>query len=229
MANHPEYPSASTGACVSHAETQRLFYGNDALNWDVTFEAGSSSVESGYLPRRNTTYHFKSLTQFETECGQSRLWAGVHFQDAIDSIKPIAKEIGRRAFEFVKKHHNAEPAPPPHHAPAPHHAPGYPQPHAHVPHAPHHTHEPLKIAELPPSNPFSHFSHAAPAGGYSSYHYPHVGVTPAPVAPAAPVGIPSVTPTPFTSLVTPQVPFRSPKSSLNFNNHFSFSGFGKKK
>ena len=32
VANHPEYPSASTGACVSHAETQRLFYGSGMYN-----------------------------------------------------------------------------------------------------------------------------------------------------------------------------------------------------
>ena len=37
------------------------------------------------------------------------MWAGVHFQDAIDSIKPIATKVGRMAAELVLKHANAEP------------------------------------------------------------------------------------------------------------------------
>ena len=78
------------------------------MNWDVTFEAGESRIEPGAVPARNTTYHFKTLSQFETECGQSRLWAGVHFQDAIDSIKPISKQIGKMAADMVLKHAKGE-------------------------------------------------------------------------------------------------------------------------
>ena len=42
-----------------------------------------------------------------------RMWAGVHFQDAIDSIKPIATRIGKMAAKLVLKYANAEPAPVP--------------------------------------------------------------------------------------------------------------------
>ena len=41
------------------------------------------------------------------------MWAGVHFQDAIDSIKPIATRIGKMAAKLVLKYANAEPAPVP--------------------------------------------------------------------------------------------------------------------
>ena len=150
----------------------------DLLNWDVTFEAGESRIEPGAVPARNTTYHFKTLSQFETECGQSRLWAGVHFQDAIDSIKPIAREVAKLAFNFVKKHANAEkpvhPYPNPHspglHSPGPH-APGphHPGPHSPGPYhpGPLHSHEPLTINELPP-NPFSKPYQQSPA--YPAYN-----------------------------------------------------------
>ena len=129
-----------------------FFFTPDLLNWDVTFEAGDSRIEPGAVPARNTTYHFKSLSQFETECGQSRLWAGVHFQDAIDSIKPIAREVAKLAFNFVKKHANAEKPVHPYPNPGPH-SPGPHHPEPHHP-GPLHSHDPLTINELPP-NPFS--------------------------------------------------------------------------
>jgi hypothetical protein len=80
VANHPEYPSASAGACVAHMSAMQKFLGSDALNWDVTFEQGSSRIEPGALPARNMTFRISTFSQFAEECGQSRLWAGVHFQ-----------------------------------------------------------------------------------------------------------------------------------------------------
>ena len=38
----------------------------------------------------------------------SNMWAGVHFQDAIDSIKPISKQIGKMAADMVLKHAKGE-------------------------------------------------------------------------------------------------------------------------
>ena len=90
------------------------------------------------------------------------------------SIKPIAKEIGRLAFEFVRKHHNAEPAPAPAAAPggAPiHHTAPVGAPIHHAAHAGHpiHAHEPLIVNELPPKQytipPYSYPD--TPHTGYS--------------------------------------------------------------
>ena len=80
VADHPEYPSATTGACVSHAEAMRNWLGDDDLSWDITFEAGESRIEPGALPAYNQTYRIKTFTDFAYECGESRMWAGVHFQ-----------------------------------------------------------------------------------------------------------------------------------------------------
>ena len=115
VADHPEYPSATTGACVAHAETMRTFLGDDDLSWDVTFEAGESRIEPGALPAYNQTYRLQTFSDFAYQCGESRMWAGVHFQDAIDVIKPIATEIGQLAARFVIAQFNAEPAQPYHH------------------------------------------------------------------------------------------------------------------
>ena len=108
VANHPEYPSASTGACVAHAESMKVFLGNDDLSWDIEFEAGESRIEPGTLPPRNVSYRLNTFSDFAYQCGESRMWAGVHFQDAIDSIKPIATNIGKKAAELVLKHAKGE-------------------------------------------------------------------------------------------------------------------------
>ncbi len=145
---------------MSHSVAMSKFLGSDALDWDVTFERGESRIEPGYLPAHNLTVCFgvlsvglfclpllllfqinlKTFTQMGYECGQSRLWAGVHFQDAIDSIKEIATTIGNLATDLVVSHFNAEPAPHYGHA-GPHgHSAGYghgyatPAPHP-VPHS----------------------------------------------------------------------------------------------
>ena len=89
----------------------KVFLGNDDLSWDVEFEAGESRIEPGALPPRNVSYRLNTFSDFAYQCGESRMWAGVHFQDAIDSIKPIATEIGRKAAKLVLKYANAEPAP----------------------------------------------------------------------------------------------------------------------
>ena len=169
----------------------------------MTFEKGESRIEPGTLPPRNVTYRLQTFSDFAFECGESRMWAGVHFQDAIDVIKPIAKKIARLATKLVLKYFNAEPAPV-----APIQVPAHP--YHQVPAS-----EPLRIQELPP-NPYQYAYPAATNPGYPGYpSYP--SVTPAPhyETPVAPVAAPA----------SPFAPLRTPKNL--FSNHFSFS-IGKK-
>ena len=88
----------------------KVFLGNDDLSWDVEFEAGESRIEPGALPPRNVSYRLNTFSDFAYQCGESRMWAGVHFQDAIDSIKPIATQMGKMAAELVMKSANGESA-----------------------------------------------------------------------------------------------------------------------
>ncbi len=106
-ANHPEYPSASAGACAAHAEAIRQLYGTDEYGWTVTFPKGSSKREPGITPKEDLTITFKTWTEFETLCGLSRLYGGVHFRDSIEVVKEPAHEIGRLSHEFLQKHLNA--------------------------------------------------------------------------------------------------------------------------
>jgi hypothetical protein len=102
-ADHPEYPSGSASFCAAYAQAARDYLGDDNLNWSVPVAKGSSVIEPGVTPATDTTLQFVTLTQFETDCGQSRLYGGVHFQASIDAGKPIGHDVGERAYQYMVK------------------------------------------------------------------------------------------------------------------------------
>lgn len=104
VADHAEYPSGSSCFCAAHAQASRRFLGSDALGWAVPFARGSSRVEPGITPAQDTALSFETWSKFEEQCGQSRLWGGVHFQAAIDASKPMCHAIGDSAYRFLARH-----------------------------------------------------------------------------------------------------------------------------
>lgn len=104
-ADHPEYPSGSAGFCAAHAEASRLFLGSDDFDGEVYLGPGSPIVEFlGVVPTEGAGLHFTSWTQFEQECGLSRLCGGVHFRPAITEAQTMTRPIGALAYEFVQAH-----------------------------------------------------------------------------------------------------------------------------
>lgn len=101
-ADHPEYPSASTCFCHAHAQSARLFLGTDNLGYPVVRAAGSSRVEPGLVPAQDTTIVFPTWTAFADDCGQSRVWAGVHFQAAIDASAALCDVFGDTAYAYMQ-------------------------------------------------------------------------------------------------------------------------------
>lgn len=104
VGDHPEYPSGSSCFCAAQAELSRLFLGSDELGWTIHYAQGSSQVEPGITPAADMALTFDTWTRFEAECGQSRLWGGVHFQAAIDSSKALCRAIARGAYRFLSGH-----------------------------------------------------------------------------------------------------------------------------
>jgi hypothetical protein len=104
VADHPEYPSGSASFCAAHTEASRLFFGSDNLGWTVPMPAGSSLVEPGITPAVDTNLHFATWTDFEVDCGYSRMWGGVHFEDAVLAGFDLGNDIGANAYHFVKAH-----------------------------------------------------------------------------------------------------------------------------
>jgi hypothetical protein len=112
VADHPEYPSGSSCFCAAHAQASRRYLGTDTLGWVVPYAQGASRVEPGVTPAADLQLSYPTWTKFETDCGQSRLWGGVHFQAAIDAAAPVCRAVGNQAFEFLSRHIDGS-APPP--------------------------------------------------------------------------------------------------------------------
>ena len=45
---------------------------------------------------------FNTWTEFNDDCGQSRVWAGVHFQAAVDESKALCNDFGDIAFDYMQ-------------------------------------------------------------------------------------------------------------------------------
>jgi hypothetical protein len=102
VADHPEYPSGSACFCAAHAQASRLFLpAGDALNWTVDYPAGSSVVEPGFTPAADTALFFPTWTEWENDCGQSRVWGGVHFQSAVDEALALCGVFGDMAYDYL--------------------------------------------------------------------------------------------------------------------------------
>jgi hypothetical protein len=104
-ANHPEYPSGSSCFCAAHAQASRRYLGSDVMGWSVPVAQGSSSIEPGVTPASDLTLGpWQTFTEFEQDCGMSRVWGGVHFLPAIESAREMCRPIGDRAYDLLRRH-----------------------------------------------------------------------------------------------------------------------------
>ncbi len=106
-ADHPEYPSGSACFCAAHSQSSRRFLGSDTLGFAWPVAQGSSVVEPGVTPATNLVLGpWNTWTEFETDCGLSRLWGGVHFMASIDEGRELCRPIGDLAYDFITDHIN---------------------------------------------------------------------------------------------------------------------------
>lgn len=53
-----------------------------------------SNREPGVTPAYDTNVEFRTWTEFNNDCGASRVWGGVHFPDSVTAGKNIGSKIG---------------------------------------------------------------------------------------------------------------------------------------
>jgi len=102
--DHAEYPSGSTFLCSAHAQSARRFLGTDEISYTRSYAKGSSVLEPGVTPARDLVLSWKSWTDFNHDCGMSRLWGGPHFLSSIEAAWKTAPQFGDLAYEFVQRH-----------------------------------------------------------------------------------------------------------------------------
>jgi hypothetical protein len=104
-AGHPEYPSGSACFCAAYAQFQRRMNNSDTLGYAFPVPKGASRVEPGITPKKNIVLGpWETWTDFEHDCGMSRLWGGVHFLPAIEASWQVCRPMGDRAYELMQKH-----------------------------------------------------------------------------------------------------------------------------
>ena len=106
-ANHPEYPSATAAFCGAIAEMMRLETGSDNTNGFAWKVPKDSSFQEEAQPSQDVILAFPTWTNWETECGLSRFWAGTHFEDAVTEGRALGKQFAKTAKDFVEEKINA--------------------------------------------------------------------------------------------------------------------------
>ena len=99
---HSEFPSAS--ACICHAVVQQtLEYtnGQDDLPFQTTIAKGASKFYPGEIPNQEETLTIDKISDWDELCGESRLWAGVHFEPAVQAGKDLCDGIGQQSQQVV--------------------------------------------------------------------------------------------------------------------------------
>ena len=99
----PEYPAVNAAVCLGYAQVARRFTGTDKLEIFFPIAKGSSFVEPGVTPASNLMLHWSNFTDWASDCGKSRVWAGVNFPSSVEAAGRYAPKIGDLAFDFVQR------------------------------------------------------------------------------------------------------------------------------
>ena len=95
-----EYTSGHSGFSGASAQVFHRFAGTDAFRaaLSVTVPAGSSTIEPKLVPRYDTTLVFKSFLDAAESAGKSRLYGGIHFEQADDNGRALGLQVGEAVW-----------------------------------------------------------------------------------------------------------------------------------
>ena len=108
--NHPEYPSASACFCAAQAEAWKQYYGGADEIPDIdgrqgfrgVIPTGSSAREPYVTPSSPVVIQYETWSEFVRECGESRIWSGLHFRSAVDASVAMCTGIGNHAYDYFQ-------------------------------------------------------------------------------------------------------------------------------
>jgi len=98
----PEYVSGHSTFSAAGAEILKRFTGSDAFGFSYTQPAGTSRVEQG--PATDITLSWSTFTDAANEAGISRLYGGIHFQDANLMGLELGREVANIAWDKAQSY-----------------------------------------------------------------------------------------------------------------------------
>jgi hypothetical protein len=99
----PEHVSGHSTFSAAAAEVLKRYTGSDAFGATYTKPAHSMALEPS-LPSADVTLHWSTFTEAADEAGISRIYGGIHFDNANTAGKEMGRAVGAQAFEKAQKY-----------------------------------------------------------------------------------------------------------------------------
>ncbi len=93
----PEYTSGHSAFSAAAAVALRLFTGSDVFGASYTQKARTLRIDS-QLPTQDLTLTWPTFTAAADEAGISRIYGGIHFDDANTAGAEMGRKVGEQAF-----------------------------------------------------------------------------------------------------------------------------------
>ena len=95
-----EYTSGHSAFSGAAGRVFNRFAGVDVFKVEltVTVRAGSSTIEPGLIPKKDTVLKFASFTDAADQAGLSRRYGGIHFEDGDKQGRALGARIGDAAW-----------------------------------------------------------------------------------------------------------------------------------
>jgi len=101
-----EFVSGHSTFSAASAEILKLFSGSDNFGANATLAAGSSKIEPAITPATEITLSWNTFTAAAEEAGISRLYGGIHFQDANLEGQKMGRKIGAIVWQKAQAYFN---------------------------------------------------------------------------------------------------------------------------
>jgi len=98
----PEHVSGHSSFSAAGAEVLKRFTGSDTFEASTTVPAGSMAIEPG-MPAGDVTLGWASFTAAAEQAGISRVYGGIHFDNANLAGLSMGQKVGAQAFEKAQR------------------------------------------------------------------------------------------------------------------------------
>jgi hypothetical protein len=105
----PEYVSGHSAFSAAAAEVLKLFTGSDAFGDSALIKSGSSKIEPGTVPAKDTVLSWDTFTDAADQAGMSRRYGGIHFKMADMNGRKLGRLVGAQAFKKALSYFNEKP------------------------------------------------------------------------------------------------------------------------
>ncbi|UWQ23202.1 vanadium-dependent haloperoxidase [Jannaschia sp. W003] len=99
-----EYSSGHSAFSAAGAVVMRTFTGSDAFGGSVLVPAGSAAIEPGVTPQADFAIEWATWSDAADAAGLSRLFGGIHFEEADFHGRALGEYVGRGVYELAQSY-----------------------------------------------------------------------------------------------------------------------------